>query len=1011
MADETNEEMLEKTNIVPENENQSDILADSLLDENSDSQEDALFEKTPSSDKEDVNDDSLLENDNPFEEETTYQKQDEESLIENEEQLLEDDSSLIENNAEEQEVTENIPETPVVAGPPKSHNFTQNTDSVEENTPLEEKTAEETKNEETVLKEGEATQKVPEPVENKETSEDKKEKKTDGRMRGFFREATKRVVVKKSEQNENLPPPPSFKNDVKKVLKYFFFMPMFLLLLIAGGIFATVFFASPRFIRSFLDKKGLSDISYTVISKGLTEMTLTNVTDPDGHFEIGKITLKYDLLDFFKKRIRIMSVENLNLTMSDDKNSFSFSSFPTFLKLVAGSNDVEIDSIQIHNSNAVLHSDGKEIPLEFSANGYFKSGMRFSIPFNFKDKDISVEKGTLSISQQAQDTVFDISLDKANYTLTEGQALTVLGSAKIIFTSSADLKSANISLSLGEDNKIKATVKESARNVGYYDMNVQWTENFFEPYFFKRDFQNVVDVSLGDIKFYDNYKSFSSYTSMKVNLQNTLIGETFIHQAQAVSLGSLSCSYGVGCSYKLMSDKALKLALTGIYSSLNGNTFYITKPIVTEIKSVQDDYLFSFEKGQKNISVLFPVLAFQGTRYYNSLETPFYLQARSLSYKYTKDEKDLSFNMSSPQMNLITADFSLGDAVLNMNFAQGQLQSLSLQSARVELADKKLFDKPLLANLTINDKREISAKISPDATPLEIIVKGTAEADYSKAYLNFSTNTLSFTPAFQPSQVFSLFKDVNGTVSGSAAAYGDVTVSPNKLQVEKVSLSPSNLSFPVGEWGFYSVSGDTAFKSILPPVSLPNQMVKMKSLTTPLFKMNNIRMSYTLEGDKKLVKLKNISFSVKGIPTYSEDISLSYMFTGAPYVFQFYNVEGVLQEYFAPKNLFIQGKISANMTFQMKNGVAEIVKIELVPESQVTMRYKGQSNEYLSAYQEDALQNYSFEGGEIALTETGKDFTIRLTGSPIKEGGVPEKKELFFRYPLTLLTDFFKNED
>ena len=140
-------------------------------------------------------------------------------------------------------------------------------------------------------------------------------------------------------------------------------------------------------------------------------------------------------------------------------------------------------------------------------------------------------------------------------------------------------------------------------------------------------------------------------------------------------------------------------------------------------------------------------------------------------------------------------------------------------------------------------------------------------------------------------------------------------------------------------------------------------------------------------------------------------MSLSYLFTGAPYVFPFYNVERLLQEYFAPKNLFIQGKLSANMTLQMKNGVAEMVKTELIPTSPVTLRYTGEPTNYITAYQADALKNYSLEGAEVLSDETGKEFIIRLTGSQIKEGGVPEKKELLFRYPISFLADFFKKKE
>lgn len=1057
-----------------ENDILSDSLLDENSPENdvSDIQEDALFEpRRPSAGREE-NDEGLLENESPFalEDETVNdsivlpprvpqnpfsendalkteeeQTPEEENLIQEEEnseetalssdkiseekadastneqetveQNLKEDSPIghteetLRTTDETEEGGENVPETPFMAGPPKSHNFVQNTDLSEENSSGSEENAEDIvtpREEESV----QAVENKEMPEETKEENKEKDEKgPAPGRARGFFREAAKRVVIRPANQDANLPPPPSFKNDVKKVLKYFFFIPMVILLLIAGGIFGTVFFISPYFIRSFLDSKGLTGVTYTVESKGLTEMTLANVKDTEGNFEIGKIILKYDLLDFFKKRIRIMSVENLNLTMMDGENSFSFSNFPTFLKLVAGSSDLEVDSIQIRNSNAVLLSDGKEIPLEFSANGYFKSGLRFSIPFKFQDKGVTVEKGTLSISQQGNDTVFDLSIDKADYKPKEGETLPILGTAKIIFQPEAVLKSANISLSFSEDKKLEAIVKESSRNPGYYDMEAKWTENFFEPYFFKRDFQNVLSLSLGDIKFHNNYKSFTSYTSLKANLQNILVGETFIHQAQAVALGSLSCSYGEGCTYKLMPKTALKLAMTGVYSSLNGNTFYITKPIVTEIKRTRDEYLFSFKPDKTDISIQFPALSFQGIKYWNSLEMPFYFSAKNFSYKYKGADKDFSLDLSSPQLNLITADFSMGDAILDLRFSHGQLKKMTLKSYRVELADKSVFDKLLYAGLTITDKNEILARIFPLDTPLNINASGVISPDYTRASMNFSTNVLTFTPEFQPSKVFSLFKDLKGTVSGSAAASGVVTILPNKLQVERVSLSPSNLSFPLEEWEFNSVEGDANFTSLFPPVSFPDQIIRMKSLSTPILNLENVRMNYTLEGDKKLIKLKNISFSVRGAPTYLEDISLSYLFTGAPYVFPFYNVERLLQEYFAPKNLFIQGKLSANMTLQMKNGVAEMVKTELIPTSPVTLRYTGEPTNYITAYQADALKNYSLEGAEVLPDETGKEFIIRLTGSQVKEGGVPEKKELLFRYPISFLADFFKKKE
>ncbi|NCB49457.1 MAG: hypothetical protein EOM53_02100 [Alphaproteobacteria bacterium] len=935
-------------------------------------EEDEVSEKTP------------VEKEAPAEDEAPV---DEEPSVDNE-APAEDETPEEDISLDEESILE-VPSSKGPIGPPRAHSFEkkdvegeENPSDILEGAPLQD---EEEKEEVISVPKNEVYEVVTPSILNTGTKNGKNTKR-------------RRVVIQTTCPVQNKAP---LLAQFSRTFKWYLLFPLAGLgiIFLVGAL--VLYLSTPHFVNNFM-KRQLPNISYTLDSHSYSMLVFKNISDKSKVLKADKIIVSYNLFDIFSRRVQSIEIKNISVPISGISKDYSIyaGELPKILKsLTDKEKGLSISSITFSSSKGLLSLEGTDIPFSFSATGQMKGIPQFHIPFSFKEKNVDVKDGFLTLTQLSDKTNLDFKIKGGNVVLNK-KPYNFSGTVQMEIAPNALIKTVTFNFKTEDDFLLKATLYPTLEGEKVYNFEASLKGSYYEKKFFKTKMPFALTASLKNISFSENLDKIYSNSSLLISGENLEYKNMFAKKAQLLLNGLFLCEKKKDCFYTLSQEHVSKIGLTEIFVKTKDAILRTRSSFVSEIEPAKDGKPL-FASNGKNLALngVLKSIALKGEALSFSEKDAFDSLIRGLSFNLIAED---NFVLSSSDFNFANAQISIMNGQFNLS-SKGKEKTLMFNAPKIELADKSVLKDPFSLSFSTNTKRNVL--FSAQTPYVQMQGNGVIRKDYRSALLNFKTNSITFEKNLEPVLISPEFDFLKKGVSGRVYGTGTVLATSRKIFPKKLSLIvDSGLNFSFENWNFKQLKGNFDFLHLSPLTTSNEQKAFIGQINYDPFTFSNIQMNYEVDGKNGLIKLKDLSLNLKGYPTFLKEGNISYQFVGAPLVLKFKSVEERLMEYFNTEERKLKAsELNADFSFQIKNDVLSLLKIELYSAQKISLSLTGKKPSLLNVSDFEFLKDVKFKQVELRPLADKKSFLMSF----------PEKKDIngriiSIKLPLKLLNDFFR---
>lgn len=765
-----------------------------------------------------------------------------------------------------------------------------------------------------------------------------------------------------------------------------------------GGIsffamFLIIYFGFTPILRSYLDSKGLQDVSFTVSSHNLSQITLTDIADKKGAFKIKTIRLQYTFTDLLKGKITLVDVDTMDIYIKDNqKDGFNVKDVAeTFWKLglMERNPKFQIQSLQLKNSKIIIGNNDYQIPIDFSGIGELEKKNHFVIPFTIKNQYLTAA-ASLDTQMSGNTTTWTVTLEKGRLTLPDQPAETV--NATITWkTRNLQLTSFSLDGSIlteGEPKTLTLSVVPLSGDKMNIDIAVKLP-------IFKSDKPFYFNASIKNAEMSKDLRSLK--TTAPLNLKFTNVQTSFIQSEiiQATLNGTLSCQED-DCTYTL--QKPSDLILFGPVKD-----FYETKVDVLyplRMTLAPNDKPLLKNKG--------------GLLTYSAIVRNTTLNLRKK--KGTEEPKDLKITLGNSILEG-TFDFIKNEGILqtasqNVSYTDNVLTfekadiktttdkngtALSIKTPQMSLVNMPIFKLPFSIDFVLTQDQYFQFTADTINKQISVAANGYYNAMTGEILTALKTKPILFKKgAKQPAEISSLFEGALENVTGSVTLKGEIDYKNERNISGPLSAMIENASFDYGNVSVKNLNTVLTMSSLLPFGTQGVQNAYAEEVTAAL-PLQNVEAGFYFDSARKQfnISLLDVTFAGKLLR-----VDPSWFIYQSPlYTFNFKSRPLQMEELFEQttlSDLKVTGTGTLQFALQLENKKVMLKNLELQVPNDGSIQYtpKVMPNQSLEIF-----KNLPFRRASMILNEMSNGTTDFLLIAERKN--VENRKRTSIRFNLT----------
>lgn len=778
---------------------------------------------------------------------------------------------------------------------------------------------------------------------------------------------------------------------------------------LAFFVLGTFFYLSfESLVRSYLDGKGLENVTFEKINYSLSGFTLANVKEKNGLFSINQVKAQYSFADILEKKIPFVEINTLKIFLQGDtgpKNNTQ-----EFVRVLLALGIFDKDSMlsikSFHLENSMLYVGDKEyrLPVSFSGIGSLENTKHIIFPITLKNEYIDLN-ANVDVDISASSTKWKMEIVQAILSLPNFDDQNLKGTA-IFGTSNGRLVSFNYTGQIKDDERFRDITMQWNKNA--QDL---WTANIVltTPH---RTESTVYTLNLSNVVINDDMKSFKTDAPLSLKITKFQSRKLNFDSLKLALRGSLECSTN-GCSY-FIKEKSDATAIMPSYS------FYET-PFLNniEIFASKEPALLLDEDGIR-FNVNFKPGSFYLHRKTDSeveQKTNVNLSASMIKGIFRFEDRYTDMDFLTNFQEIDDSSFSLRNGSIKLKLSDDGL-STKITARKARLKEFGYFKPEVNLNLVVDTNNYFKADAKTNENNLSLKMEGYYNPDNMNILMNVQTEGPIIFKEGQPlpQDLSSFFSDSLKDVKGNVYLKGEIHYKGPRSISGPLKVLIDDLSFTYGNTIVKGLNTVLNISQIIPFGAQGLQNVYAESVTN-IFPFTNVSAQIFFDANRKQFNFSSLSAEVGGYPLYIDP--MWYNYTSPIYTFNLKGRTTPAQNILKGlnlKNLTIRGNANVNMALQLENSEVSLKSFEFLVPLEGSLSYTPRV--YPHAYLEN-LKKLDFRKLSVYLSEQGKENELIFSSEnkankvrkktsfrtkidkPLKEYVLPQK---------TVIPNFVKEE-
>lgn len=632
-----------------------------------------------------------------------------------------------------------------------------------------------------------------------------------------------------------------------------------------GGIaffaaFLTIYFAFTPILRSYLDSKGLQNVSFTVVSHDLSQITLNNIADKNGTFKIKNIRLQYSFADLLKRRITLVDVDGLEIKIEDNKeagfNVKEVASLFWKLGILDRNPPFKIQSLQMKNAKLFIGNNEYQLPINFTGIGELATTQHFLIPFTIQNQYLQAE-ASLDTQVGARETTWVVKIEKGRLTLPEQPALTINATATLK-TQNLNVKSLTLNTAVLTEGK-ERTFTLSVLPAEAGKLNIEATADIpllDSP----KPFQ--ANLTLKNVDLAKDFRSFKTNAPINLklsNIQNKLLTAEII---QTTLNGDLSCSVKK-CTFKL--SKPSDLILFSPIKEFGDTKIDILYPMRLTLSPDKENL---FDLTAQNVT--FSSLLKNTTL--NLRKTPKNQESSDLRLVLgnTVIRGNYNFNDKKGTLSIDGENVSYLDDALKFERATVQVQStaigtsLNIQSPLLSLEKVTLLKQPVSIDFYMDTEQYFKLQADTLNKQLSINANGYYNPYSGEILAAISTNSIPFKKGLLSlSEISGLFDESLANLTGNVTFMGQIHYKNERNVSGPLKMMLENVSFDYGNAHVTNLNTVITMSSLI-PFGTQGVQTAFAEAVEAVLPMRDIQAQFYFDSSRRQFNISQLDVTMAG---------------------------------------------------------------------------------------------------------------------------------------------------
>ena len=720
-----------------------------------------------------------------------------------------------------------------------------------------------------------------------------------------------------------------------------------------------------------LEREGLGDFSFKVLSHSLNSMELRSIHDKFNRVEIQKMVVRYRLDHLLKGKVDQVEVDGLSIHLRDSEAGFDLEELLSTIMRVTSLEEklsMNVQIFQIKNATLFVGNKERPLPIDFSGLGDFKSKREIDLPLSLNSSLLKAD-ATLTASFEGKTTKWSMVVEKGRLSIPNQPSKDVR--IKLTFvTKSGKLDGLNIDLTTLDGDM--STFAVNVLPAGKDKLNIDFS--FTTPLKDEPLKRYSLNVSLKNVDIPNNLTKLETDRPISVNMTNISNQVFKAASLRAVLMGRLICERD-NCKYRLTSPS--EVLIFDLEKEVGNYFIDAPYPIKLSLSPEGEKDMFVFNK--------------EGVAYFSQVLSPSLVFRRRLAENQPQsvsvDAKTLSLNgnyslkkgvqssvvVESDGLTYLDNDLSMRRATFKavLSMAGGAFR---LTSPITKMLSSSLIKKEFFIDLSMTSDEYFETEIKT----LDNFVSFVANGYYSPISGEIlaavkTTKPIEFKKTQELTKLSSIFPEDLKDVSGKLQIKGQVHYKNARSISGPISALIENMDFSYNNVQVDDLNGLLDITSIVPfGTKLVNQDLFAKRIDAVL-PLTDVHASFTCDLSRRQLYVSSLDGKVASIPVSVASNWYNYGQDAYDFIFSSkkFEADELLKNIRLP-NFDVNATAQMDYILSFENEQALLKSFSIVADNGGSIVYTGKktlSKDY------EIFNNASFKRLSVMLTSVSKDLT------------------------------------
>ncbi len=608
------------------------------------------------------------------------------------------------------------------------------------------------------------------------------------------------------------------------------------------------------------DQMHARDIQFESAEYSMDRIVVRDLKDKSGTYTVDTMIIYSTFTDLLQKRIRLVTLDGLNILLNTNSNFNILQDIPQFLAQIQnptrGRLDLTINAVTVHNAKLTLKNQQVDIPISFSMEGMYDDQTQIVIPLSIKQPALQA-KATLTIAGSNQYPEWNLAVSEGVITLPRSSPENITGELKVTLNQqNLDTIQADFKMGYGTIEK-HITANLRAKDDNNLGGQISWEKN------------NLTEQDLSsDLTF--NVSSFSLSNTNEIHITGPLTVSSKRFNASNFGLSNLSTALNVNMHCQNWDQCRISLKDKSVVT-VQDAWFQNQRQLIQS----KDGFQFTLQPQEEalvlreeNPYILFQLpiesFAFEGNVEGASQGISLQTNSVTLSGAVADTNTDASrLAISAQNLSYQATGIALKNATFSTDNLLSKTSNVQLQSDSVQLSDLPLFSHPFRLNMSMLGNKA-TARLDFQDTPISMKLDG--QLSLSQKAFAGQVQVFPFNLSELSVPLYELWPSISPAiknVTGQMIANGQVTWLGSHNITGPLNIGFKDVSFDVDNTRISGLNTVLTLDALRPSVTKNNQHMFIHKVSG-LIPFQDLDVVFQLDGQN--LRLHQFSVLGAGIP-------------------------------------------------------------------------------------------------------------------------------------------------